>query len=50
MYVSGTLKAVGETEIGDFKMWYGEKKPGEGELCVFVQQNKGVIVAQKIVL
>lgn len=41
---------VGETEIRDLKMWYGEKKPREEELCVFVQQNKGVIVAQEIVL
>lgn len=26
------------------------KKPKEGELYIFVQQNKGVIVAQEIVL
>lgn len=37
-------------EIGDFKMKYGEKKPGVRELCGFVQQNKGVIVAQEGVL
>lgn len=34
-------------EIGDIKMRYGEKKPRVGELCGFVQQNKGVIVAQE---
>lgn len=45
---SGRPEVVGE--IGDFKMRYGEKKPREGELCGFVQQNKGVIVAQEGVL
>lgn len=50
MYGSRTPKVVGETEIGDFKLWYGEKKPREKELCMFVQQNKDVIVAQKIAL
>lgn len=41
---------VGESEIGDFKMWNGEKEPREGGLCIFVQQNRCVIVAQEIVL
>lgn len=45
---SGTPEVVGET--GDFEMRYGEKKPREGELCGFVQQNKGMIVAQEGVL
>lgn len=49
-YGSGTPKLVRESEIGDFDMWYGEKKPREGEFCIFVQQNKGVIVAQEVVL
>lgn len=40
---------VGEGEIGDFKMCYGGKMPKEGELCIFGQQNKSVIVAQEIV-
>lgn len=40
---SGTPEVVGE--IGDFKMTYREKRPRVGELCGFVQQNKGVIVA-----
>lgn len=39
---------VGEGEIGDFKMWYGGKTPREGELCVFGQQNRSVVVAQEI--
>lgn len=34
-------------EIGDTKMRYGEKKLRVGDLCSFVQQNKGVIVAQE---
>lgn len=48
MSSSGTPEVVGE--IGDFKMRYRERKPREGELCGFVQQNKGVIVAQEGVL
>lgn len=38
---------VAESEIGDFKMWYGVEKPREGGLCGFLQQYKGVIVAQE---
>lgn len=45
---SGTPEVV--EEIGDFQMRYGGKKPREGELCGFVQQNKGVIIAQEGVL
>lgn len=48
MFGSRAPEVVGE--IGDFKTKYGEKKPREGELCGFVQQNKGVIIAQEGVL